>query len=50
MTSQKLGYTTLAIGAGFAAVSALYGGFVVVAGWPYQFPVEWLQARRSLTT
>jgi hypothetical protein len=28
---------------GFAAISAILGGVVVVAGWPYQFPAAWLE-------
>ncbi len=28
---------------GFAAVSALAGGVMVISGWPYAFPMTWLQ-------
>lgn len=28
---------------GFAALSAVFGGLMVVTGWPYQFPASWLQ-------
>jgi hypothetical protein len=27
----------------FAALSALTGGVMVTTGWPYQFPMSWLQ-------
>jgi hypothetical protein len=28
---------------GFAAISAISGGAMVVTGWPYQFPSTWLE-------
>lgn len=42
MSRNGVRYTLIGADA-FAAVSALAGAVMVVTGWPYQFPMSWLE-------